>query len=526
MRENQKAELDLVTAIIRVSNDSAKGGITAVRFEKFLLDNYIATKEGQAVYRFFHELPRLIQNGDKDGKVIQFIDSLLYLPTAADSYYLSGFDIDEDSEEFDDNQSNSFTFGDFENYVHDSINDVMQSYKLQFRDMQCEIPDMSLSFYYDFPEYSFPYLYPEHFNIMQEIFEEFQIYMPQIPGRTQHQARCYYYIELCRVLYEFRMKYGLTPEELCVFLYGFGRKFVTFRIGDSLPDPNKAWITGAGEGDSIDTLPNLTSDSIQIWMGRADMRTGDVVFVYERSPFKKIQHVMRMVSEFYDDPFHYYSGKIWLGQAQKIPAITFGELKNNAVMSQNGLVRAHMQGVGKGPNLQAKEYEAMLDVLRSKGFDITRLPQLMAHSLPTQLDINNEQDVEQQLLEPFLTQLGLTGKQITRQMPLRMGRGIRYYPDYVINAKTKRGEERGAFVWEAKYRIVNTAHMLDALYQAKSYALRLSSNGLGLASYEGIWLSLAQDKFSPERIQHFSWQDLTNVDTFARVSSLLIKTFG
>ena len=497
-----------------------------MRFEKFLLDNYIATEEGQAVYSFFHELPELIENGDKDGKAIQFIDSLLCQSEAEGWYDIRGFELDEDGVDRYDDQSKDFTFGDFENYVRDVIDDVKQHNECSYRYMQREIPRLSLFLYYDIPEYAFPYLYPEHFYIMQEIFNEFQIYMPQMPGRTQHQERCYYYIELCRALYEFRTKYGLTSEELCVFLYGFGRKFITYRVADSLPAPNKAWIIGASEGDSIYTLPDLTPDSIQVWMGTKDMRVGDVAFLYERAPAKKIQHVMRVVSEFYDDPFHHYSGKIWLGQAQKIPAITFQELKSNAVMSQNGLVRAHMQGVGRGPNLRAKEYEALLEILCSKGFDTNQFPQLMSHSLPAQLEINNEQDVEQQLLEPFLARLGVSGKHITRQMPLRMGRGIRYYPDYVINARAKHGEEQGAFVWEAKYRIANNNQMLEALYQARSYALRLGANGLGLAGYEGIWLSLAKDKFSPERIEHFSWQALENIDTFAHVSSLLKKAFG
>ena len=497
-----------------------------MRFEKFLLDNYIATKEGQEVYRFFHELPGLIEKGDTEGKVVQFVNDLLYQPYAEGYFSTEGIDKSSGSEEYTYKRNADSTFENFEIYAHDIIQWAMQSWECTYRELQSDVPYMSLYFFYKVPEYAFPYLYPVHFYIMQEIFDEFQIYMPPIPGRSQHKERCYYYIELCRTLYEFRMKYLLTPEELCVFLYGFCRKFVSNKIADSLPSPNKAWITGASEGDSVDTLPNITPDSIEVWMGTKNMRAGDVFFIYERAPSKKIQHVMRAISEFFDDPFEYYSGKIWLSQAQKIPAITFGELKGDAIMSQNGLIRAHMQGVGRGPNLHAKEYEALLEILRAKGFDTAQLPQLMSHSLPTQLEINNEQEVEQHLLEPFLAQLGVTDKHFTRQMPLRMGRGIRYYPDYVLNASTAHGEEHGAFVWEAKYRIADNTHMLEAFYQAKSYALRLSANGLGLASYEGIWLSFAKDKFASEKVEHFSWQALANADTFAHVSDLLKKVFG
>ncbi len=110
-------------------------------------------------------------------------------------------------------------------------------------------------------------------------------------------------------------------------------------------------------------------------------------------------------------------------------------------------------------------------------------------------DIFEEKDVEQKLLEPLLEKLGYTPKNWIRQMPLRMGRGIRYYPDYVINPKIKRGDEKADFIWEAKLSISNDKKLRKDFYQAKSYALRLKADGLGLIALEGIWISFSKDDF-------------------------------
>ncbi|MBD5646675.1 MAG: hypothetical protein HDQ89_03350 [Desulfovibrio sp.] len=98
-----------------------------------------------------------------------------------------------------------------------------------------------------------------------------------------------------------------------------------------------------------------------------------------------------------------------------------------------------------------------------------------------------------------------------------MGRGIRYYPDYVIHAETERGNERGAFICEAKFRISSEKQRKEAFDQARSYALRLECRGLLLASCEGIWLSFAQDDFDFEKMEFFDWQELKAPDVLHAV---------
>ena len=159
----------------------------------------------------------------------------------------------------------------------------------------------------------------------------------------------------------------------------------------------------------------------------------------------------------------------------------------------------------------------MLAMLEQKHFDISLLPPLPQIATSIDRPMSYERDVEKYLLEPFLKQLGLAEKDWIRQMPLRMGRGVHYYPDFVIHADTARGDERGTIICEAKFRIPNKNQLREDFYQAKSYASRLGCQGLMLASCEGIWLSFAQDSYNFEKLQFIAWDALSHPDTLHTV---------
>ena len=238
--------------------------------------------------------------------------------------------------------------------------------------------------------------------------------------------------------------------------------------------------------------------------------------MYELAPYSYISSIWRAVSPGYDDPFRFWPGVVWLGHPVTIPPVSLDELKADPVWAQKGLVKANMQGVS-GRACSRDEYAALLNILQQKGFDISRLPALPDIAGRRDVPLACERDVEKYLLEPFLMQLGLTEKDWLRQMPLRMGRGIRYFPDYVIHPETERGNERGAFICEAKFRISSEKQRKEDFYQAKSYALRLECRGLLLASCEGIWLSFARDNFDFEKMEFFDWQALTDPDVMHAV---------
>ena len=218
------------------------------------------------------------------------------------------------------------------------------------------------------------------------------------------------------------------------------------------------------------------------------MLPGDIVLIYETTPFSRIGSVWRAVSPGFDDPFHYYPGKVYLSHPIKIPYLYFNALLHDPVWGKKPLVKAHKQGVNGKP--------------------VTC----------------TEKDIEEMLLNPLLEKLGYNiKKEFVRQFPIRMGRGIRYYPDYALHASGKNGGEHADFIWEAKYRIPTKKQLLEDFGQAKSYAMRLGTNGLGLVSMEGIWVVAAEDHFNFEKLKKYSWEELEDPEIFAELKSFLYK---
>ena len=387
----------------------------------------------------------------------------------------------------------------------------MTEYGSTYRKLLQSIPNFSVTLFAESQQFAFPYLYPVHFFRVQEICETFGIMLPSLPQKTKYEDKCLYYLKLCKVFHEFRLQHGLSPQEFCVFFYSFAQHFISKPLTDEVPRPLKSSLVGGNAQEDHQYLQTLTPSSLHYWQGNTETKPDDIVLMYELAPYSHISSIWRAVSPGYDDPFRFWPGVVWLGQPVTIPPVSLEELKADPVWSQKGLVKANMQGVS-GRGCSREEYAALLNILQQKGFDISRLPALPELAGRPEIPLTCERDVEKYLLEPFLSQLGLTEKDWLRQMPLRMGRGIRYYPDYVIHAETERGNERGAFICEAKFRISSEKQRREAFAQAKSYVLRLECRGLLLASCEGIWLSFARDDYAFEKMEFFDWQELTAPD--------------
>lgn len=472
-----------------------------MQFTKFLLDNYLATEEGAQALAFFQDLPKYAAAGDPDGRIKNFVDDLLLVPLA-EEWYEFGYEVSE------------YEYGDFEefsSFVGHSLHDILTEEECTYRDLVQDIPHMSLRLYAESQQFAFPYLYPVHFFRVQEICETFDIPLPPLPQKTKYEDKCLYYIKLCKVFHEFRMQHGMSPQEFCVFFYSFAQHFISQPLSDEVPAPLKSYLVGGNAKEDHQYLQTLEPSSCHYWQGNTETKPGDIVLMYELAPYSHISSIWRALSPGYDDPFRYWAGVVWLGQPVPIPPVSLEELKADPVWSQKGLVKANMQGVS-GRGCSREEYAALLGILQQKGFDVSRLPALPELADRPDIPLACERDVEQYLLEPFLRQLGLTEKDWLRQMPLRMGRGIRYYPDYVIRAETGRGNEKGAFICEAKFRISSEKQLKEDFYQAKSYALRLDSGGLLLASCEGVGLSFARDDYDFKKMEFFDWQALADPD--------------
>lgn len=411
-------------------------------------------------------------------------------------------------------------FSEFENFWHFNKNTESP------REQQSKVSVDSLLVYFICPEYSFPYLFPVNFYKLVQIFELFEIPLPQIPGRLKYVERCNYYFELCRVLYDFRLQKGLTPTELCVFLYGFAPRFLENFLVSDLPEANRIYIVGATEGDVRNLLMKPLPDSIiQYWQGNEEMLPGDIVLIYETTPFSRIGSVWRAVSPGFDDPFHYYPGKVYLSHPIKIPYLYFNALLHDPVWGKKPLVKAHMQGVNGKP-VTCEEYEALKRMIKQRDprFDLNRLPNPPLYSQFYREDLQTEKDIEEMLLNPLLEKLGYNiKKEFVRQFPIRMGRGIRYYPDYALHASGENGGEHADFIWEAKYRIPTKKQLMEDFGQAKSYAMRLGTSGLGLVSMEGIRVISAEEHFNFEKLKKYSWEELEDPEIFAALKAFLYR---
>jgi len=492
-----------------------------MKFHRFIFDNYLQTKEGLRALEFFNNFWNYFENENVDiiydfiqeqylqeidkeqiHKFIKFVNENIKNETNLEKDRESIISIETAEKYFD-----SFIKGSLE------ISD-----KMTFREFLTYIESISLILSFIKPEYYFPYFFIDHFFKLEEIFNEFNIPLPHIPSKVKHEERLYYYFELCKALFEFRNNNNMSPMELNILLYFYAKNIIeNIDIReDELPKPTKVYISGATKNDCTDTIEKANKATRTLWAGNVNTLPGDIILIYGVAPFSQINSVWRAISKGFLDPFSYWFNLIWVGHIEKIPYISYKELVENEVWGKKSIVKSHMQGIS-GVQCTVEEYNEIKEIIKLKGFDINKLPEVIGPQLKIKADLNIERDVEIYLLEPFLNKLGFTEKDWIRQMPLRMGRGERIYPDYAIKANTKRGEETAEFIWEAKFRITNQKQLLEDFYQAKSYALRLNSIGFGLVAIEGIWLSYKKDSFMFENIKKFTWEEINNSDIFNKI---------
>ncbi len=376
---------------------------------------------------------------------------------------------------------------------------------------------VSLGLYQGQPDYFLPYNFRTKFNLVEEIHATFDIPLPPVPGKFDKSGRCRYYAAINEVWQEFRLRHGLSPVEMCAFLYDFASEFITPMDAADLPSPSKVWLITGGD-DDIEDSDQATANSITMYAGSTAIRRGDILMLYLRSPRKSIDSIWRACTDGFIDPFFHYHGIVWICSPVKTAPVTFAELKQHSLLSTKPAIRAHFQGASSKATFTVEEYEAILEIMRSKGQNLAVLPRIPLNEQLPPVELQNERDVEVQLIEPFLKRLGYKETDWVRQMPVKMGRGERNYPDYAFGAKTKRGEESAKMILESKYQLSAHREFVEAFYQTKSYALRLQSNIMAMAAKEGIWVfSLENGTFDLKKLIHKTWADMAHPDGFHEV---------
>lgn len=383
------------------------------------------------------------------------------------------------------------------------------------------VPAISWALHTFAPERFFPYAFAHRFHDFEALCADLGIPLPVLPGKAGYLERARYYLDVNEALQEFRSQLDLEPAAFNAFIYGFGEGQLTGTDDAPLPAARRIWFLMGNEENDFDTLDEADDETRSHWQGNYDVRPGDICLMWCRSPRSYVHSIWRATSRGFADPFFYYYRTIWIGHPVKVPPVSFRELEAEPVWSQKPATRARFQN-SSGKEVTTVEYEALLRILAGKGFDVARLPQVERIEAVTTADIDSEREVEEKLLEPMLRRVGYKDGDWVRQLPVRMGRGERVYPDYVIGLTGERGEESASLLVEAKHHLLGELALREAYLQARSYAERLQVATFVLSAIEGVWVfERGAAGFCVNRFEHFTWAQLSEATRFRVIETVL-----
>lgn len=366
------------------------------------------------------------------------------------------------------------------------------------------------------PEYFFPYLFVCRFFDLKKIADAFDIDLPSIPSRIDYKARCMYYWQLCNIFYQFRKENNLSSVELCAFLYDFVPNYIPKEKVD-IPEPSQSWFIGGYTQKSEAGL------DFTFWQANPETKKGDILIHYEKSPISSITSLWIAQTDGVIDPFFHYYSNTYIGNKIDIPHITLEELQADEYFSKHSLIRKKFQGVN-GWSMASEDYSELLRIIKAKGFDTDNLPKLYTPTLPKNVNIEIERDVEQQLLEPLLNSIGwYENKDFIRQLPIQAGRGHRIFPDYALHYDNKPDEEKAKVLIEAKLHMKNNREMEEAFLQARSYARLLNSSVIVLCDKDCLIVYEKTNSFDRDRYKKYHWEEFENLDTFNELKNKLNK---
>lgn len=377
------------------------------------------------------------------------------------------------------------------------------------------IPFLSMELNYLLGEYFFPYLYIDRFYELKKLADYFDIELPIIPKKSDYKGRCMYYWELCKVFYQFRTESSLTPDEFSAFMYDYAPNLLhTEEIGN-IPQPAQAWFIGGliqGYGEYWTT---------GFWQTNQETKKGDLLIHYETSPISAITCLWIAQTDGVIDPFFHYYSNTYISDKIDIPHITLKELQVDEYFSKHPLIRKKFQGVNGWP-MSSEDYSELLRIIKAKGFDTSTLPKLYAPTLPKNIEIGCEHDVEKLLLEPLLNAMEwYENKDFIRQLPIHAGRGHRIFPDYVLHYNNKPNEEKAKVLIEAKLYMKNNLEIEAAFLQARSYARLLESSAIVLCDKQCLIVYEKKQSFARDNYKKYHWVELENPDIFNELKNKL-----
>lgn len=372
---------------------------------------------------------------------------------------------------------------------------------------------VSFLLYYYAPDFFFPNTFVFRFFDLNKIADIFDIELPKIPKKPDYKARCMYYWDLCKVFYQFRIENKLSSSELCAFLYDFAPNFISKEKAE-IPYPSQAWCIGGliNEREVFETT---------FWQTNSETKKGDILVHYETSPVSAITCFWIAQTDGVIDPFFHYYSNTYISGKIDIPHITLKELQADEYFSKHPLIRKKFQGVNGWP-MSSEDYSELLRMIKAKGFDTETLPKLYAPTLPKNISIVHERDVETQLLEPLLNSMEwYENKDFIRQLPIHAGRGHRIFPDYALHYDNKPDEEKAKVLIEAKLYMKNNQEIEEAFLQARSYACLLESTVIILCDKQCLIVYEKKQSFDRDSYKKYYWGELENPDLFNELKNKL-----
>ncbi len=403
-------------------------------------------------------------------------------------------------------------------------NDIIKEFKPEKINFLHIIPTISTWLFYKFPDFFKPYFYRSKFQLLTQIADTFGIELPEVPLKRYKEKRLKYYWELCQVFQKFQTENEMTAFEFCAFLYDFAPCYIKQNqtIETELPQATQVWLVGGDQGgQDFEFLDNYKAGNTSFWQGNVDTKRGDIIIMYCLAPRSCIHSIWRATKDGIADPFFHYYSSIYISEGIKVSPITINELKSDEYFSNHPLVRKNLQGVS-GYSFTSEDYNRILHLVEKKGTKINSLPKLYSPIFNSNDNLEIERDVEIQLIEPLLKELGYTEQHWERQLTVRMGRGERNFPDYAFLTNKEKNYEIANMLIEAKFWIKNNKELEETFKQVYSYGLRLSAKILVIADKFAIWIYEKQnDSFDRTKYIKKFWKELEQTDEFNNIKKLI-----
>ena len=479
--------------------DGRRGQKTIPEFEKAASVDVTLDEQLAIIKRID---PNFIENfGEKDEK---------WLSNNLESFY---------------NDLTSFTFSEIPTTIEEA-KDFYEGYTTMvdssYKESVVNNLQITLNLYAICPKFFFPNLFVMNFIALQKFFDKYSLTLPEIPSRTDWKGRCMYYMEVCKIVYQFRIDNELSPAELCALMFEYAQGHVDVKE-EALPEPSQAWLIGGTSGDGE------INANYRFWQANPDTKRGDILIHYEKYPIKAITAVWRAEENGIVDPLFYYYSNTYAGHKMDVPHITLDELKNdeffrNPLSPVGKLINKNFQGVN-GWTVSGEDYKHFLDLWKAKGYDTSKLPKLYAPELPNGVIIVHESDVSNQLLRPTLNSMGWKeGVDYKPEVHFKAGRGSAKRPDFCLHVTGEGDDLEAKVIFECKLYMKNGKEIESNFTQGRSYAKWGNAQVLVLCDKVQILVYERHNgSFDRNKFKKFYWKEVMggNPDKYNELKRLL-----